>query len=264
MTSTPFRRVRLAAAAVATTFVLAIVTAAGSQVYSVISSNLIPSMSQTPAASHIEPSERPSPSALASAASTDASAAAAVASPLQTTEVRIFQPFTYEGLRPFYRITRVDKGDCMVSRVSQDPAALHCFGENDDGAGNIYDPCWVSLDDMEFDPVVACIEDPWTTEVTQFTMSGPPEQEANDTPFPWGLELAVTGRTSAPVRCVAVFGHRAVVDEKPLNYTCTSGDEPAGTVIGEPEKPKAGPWLVWYSPATTSDTTLTPVRTVWK
>ena len=121
--------------------------------------------------------------------------------------------------------------------------------------------------DMEFDPVVACIEESWTADVTEFTMTGPPdpeEQGANDTPFPWGLELAVTGRTSLPVRCIAVFGHRAVVDGKPLNYTCTSGDEPAGTVIGEPEKPKTGPWLVWYSSATTSDTLQTPVRTVWK
>ena len=99
----------------------------------------------------------------------------AVPSPLQTTEVRIFQPFTYEGLRSFYKITRRDTGECTVWRVSQDPAALHCFGNLDDGEGNLYDPCWVSLDDMEFDPVVACIEDPWTADVTEFTMTGPPD-----------------------------------------------------------------------------------------
>jgi hypothetical protein len=247
------KRLKVAIAALVGAFVIAMAGAAGTQFYGLLSAKILPSPS---AAAQATGAPTPDSSPTPSPAASPLSKATPTAQVPTATDVRLFQPFTPSGLRPQYRVVSKDHGVCNGSYVSQDPDALHCFGESDDA--RIYDVCIPDLDDER----VVCFDDPWTLDVVDFKVDKREPRDGSLNPQPWALELAVPG-SEAPVRCVFISGVTGFVAGERIMYQCGSIDQET-YVVGEVKKPKGKPWLVYYSSASSPDTVQVPVRAAWK
>jgi hypothetical protein len=175
---------------------------------------------------------------------------------LERTDVRYLLPYTPDGLNPALTVSGEESGTCDSPSVAaaDRPDAWRCFST---GA---LDPCFENPFGAVEPPIeLACMSDPWSTEVVLFTTTAPLPREkemvdpaADATPPPWALELA-NGE-----QCGILTGATAIYAGMRINYGCVG----QGYVIGEPSR--QGPvWVVSYLPDGGLATELVAVTVAW-
>jgi hypothetical protein len=150
--------------------------------------------------------------ATALAALAVASAALAAAAP---TERFVYSPFATDGsLLAKLKVTTHDDGMCDTgSYVIARKGTYRCFDGNE-----IHDPCFRDerASTASGEPVVACVNAPWSTHVLSLHLAAPPRSAFQVKPggAPWALQLV------AGPRCVFGEGATNVVHGLRLNYFC--------------------------------------------
>lgn len=167
-----------------------------------------------------------------------------------STEVRIVQPFSPEGIVPTYRVVSDESGSCWQgSSSTHRREAWRCKAQS-----RILDPCIESPFGATKD-TVACPLGPFTNEVAILRLTEPlPINMANrfsgsDGP-PWALRL------SNGDECRFITGATTVVAGLRLNYQCTSG----AFVFGDPDRSRPE-WSIFYQTRGSSELVRQPVRT---
>jgi hypothetical protein len=159
------------------------------------------------------------------------------------TDVRQLLPFGPDGLNPGLTVAATVEGVCGFSSIValDRPDAWDCMSTDNE----IFDPCFEPFM-MEPDELgqLACVEAPFSTEVTLLTLTEPlvREKEALDPgvdpslgmgqaaddaidpwDLPWALELANGDR------CTLLHGTLIVMAGQTVHYGCVEG----GMVLGE-------------------------------
>lgn len=167
------------------------------------------------------------------------------------TEVRLFQPFTLEGLANGLRPSKRIVGTCQGSLLSARPDAWRCFEEN-----LIHDPCFES----PFSAVeigLACVEGPWDKSIEMMQPSQPLAYESSPPVklldrTPWALVL------EDGTRCSILGGATALVAGMRLNFACTDGRY----VVGDPDRGESL-WMVFVSREGDPQIIRVPVIVAW-
>ena len=186
--------------------------------------------------------------------------AGAGATEVTRTDVRYLLPFGPDGLNPALTEAATVEGVCgFASIVALDrPDAWDCLSADNE----IFDPCFEPfMQDPEELGQLACVESPFSTEVTLLTLTEPlvREKEAPDPgtdpslgmgqdatgqeadsaiapwDLPWALELANGDR------CTLLHGTLSVLAGQIVHYGCTEG----GMVLGETDRSQPL-WTVSY------------------
>jgi hypothetical protein len=152
---------------------------------------------------------------------------------LAQTDIRYVIPFGTEGLNAGLTVTDNLTGTCIGDSiaVSDRADAFRCLGEGD----QVYDPCFENSFAASDEPGdVACVTDPFGTEVVLLTIADPLPREKDVPPgpggdpfapwdLPWALELANGDR------CTLLHGTLIVIAGQTAHYGCENG----GAVFGE-------------------------------
>jgi eukaryotic-like serine/threonine-protein kinase len=173
----------------------------------------------------------------------------------QRTDVRYLLPFGPDGLNPALTEAATVEGVCgFSSTVALDrPDAWDCISADSE----IFDPCFEPfMADPEELIQLACVEAPFSTEVTLLTLTEPlvREKEAADPgadpstamgqsaddaiapwDLPWALELANGDQ------CTLLHGTLTVMAGQTVHYGCVEG----GMVLGQPDRSQPL-WTVSY------------------
>jgi hypothetical protein len=193
-------------------------------------------------------------------------------SPVQRTDVRYLLPFGPDGLNPGLTETATVEGVCGFSSIValDRPDAWDCMSVDNE----IFDPCFEPfMMDPEELGQLACVEAPFSTEVTLLTLTEPlaREKEAPDTgadpsmamsqdaervinpwDLPWALELANGDR------CTLLHGTLTVMAGQTVHYGCVDG----GMVLGETERSQPV-WTVSYLAEGEFASSLVDVAVAW-
>ena len=249
-------RAKVALVGVASAFALAVVAAAGTSFWDLLTSQITGGAE----ASAVVPGQAGAGSGDPTTPTSGVTAQATLAPPSvatpDATAVRFIRPYTSTGLRVGYSVVELGGAECWETQLSSDPEALRC------AAGDqVFDPCWRNLDWTK----AVCLRDPWDNDVVTLTIEtletvGPVDPDTR----PWGLELAVEGEGVGAVLCILVGGAGETVAGMRVNYSCEQDGTDAGQVVGEPEENATSPWLVYYSSPSSPEVVRVPVRTVWK
>ena len=159
------------------------------------------------------------------------------------TDIRYVIPYTPDGLNPALTVTDTLAGDCTAGSITAPdrPDAFDCLGDG----FQVFDPCF----ENPFAPIdgpgeVACVLDPFGTEVVVLTIEGGlPREKATpqgDDPFapwdlPWALELANGDR------CTLLHGTLYPLAGQTVYYGC----EQRGAILGTVDHEQAV-WTVNY------------------
>jgi hypothetical protein len=150
--------------------------------------------------------------AAAAAALVVASTGAAATAPTQRL---VYSPFATDGsLLASLKVTTHEGGTCNTgSYVIARKETYRCFDGN-----QIHDPCFrdARASTASGEPVVACVNAPWSTHVLSLHLAASPLSTFQVKPggAPWALQL-----TAGP-RCVFGEGATNVVHGLRLNYFC--------------------------------------------
>jgi hypothetical protein len=187
---------------------------------------------------------------------------------VQRTDVRYLLPFGPDGLSPGLTAAATVEGVCGFSSIValDRPDAWDCISADSE----IFDPCFEPLMlDPEALGQLACVADPFSTEVTLLTLTEPlvREKEAADPAMamgqeaadvlapwdlPWALELANGDR------CTLLHGTLTVMAGQTLHYGCADG----GMVLGETDR-RQPVWTVNYLAEGEVASSLVEVVTAW-
>jgi hypothetical protein len=140
------------------------------------------------------------------------------------TEVRLFEPWTPQGLSIGIAVLQKLSGKCFAESAasSSRPDAWRCSAAN-----AIQDPCYMQV--MGDQKQLACARDPWSANVNLFTLEGAlpsgerKEQKAADA-VPWALELADGSR------CTLMTGGTYMMAGMRANYGCIGGRDLFGDI----------------------------------
>jgi hypothetical protein len=188
------------------------------------------------------------------------------------TEVRHLLPFGPDGLNPGLTVAATVEGVCGFSSIValDRPDAWDCMSADNE----IFDPCFepFMMDPDELGQL-ACVEAPFSTEVTLLTLTEPlvREKEALDPgadpstgmgqaaddaidpwDLPWALELANGDR------CTLLHGTLTVMAGQTAHYGCEDG----GAVFGEVDHSQPV-WTVNYVAQGDTASNLVEVVTAW-
>jgi hypothetical protein len=131
------------------------------------------------------------------------------------TERLIYSPFATDGsLLASLKVTTHPGGTCQTgSYVIARSGAYRCFDGN-----TIRDPCFrdTRASTASGEPVVACVNAPWSTHVLSLHLDGQPRSTFRVKPGgpPWAVQLA------SGARCVFGEGATGVAHGLRLNYFC--------------------------------------------
>jgi len=171
------------------------------------------------------------------------------------TEVRYLLPFGPDGVNAGLTVAATVEGVCgFTSTAALDrPDAWDCISADNE----IFDPCFeqpmLMSDELG---QLACVEDPFSTEVTLLTLTEPlvrekeaPDsggdpsasmgQEADDVLEPWDLPWAL--ELANGDRCTLLHGTMTVMAGQTVSYGCVEG----GMVLGETDHARPV-WTVNY------------------
>jgi hypothetical protein len=183
--------------------------------------------------------------------------AAAPAGPGQAaaalTQVLTFQAFDDRGLLPGRVRAGSVSGSCTGGSLTMPGRAdaWRCTG-----AGVVLDPCLST----EAGGDLACVADPFSTEVTMLQLSsGLPRGNRNDPGQPpWFLQLQ-DGSRCGPMTAVPASPNDPVPTDRRPRYPCAGG----GVVVGDPDRSRAT-WTVQVSPpGSPSDLHAADVEIAW-
>ena len=174
---------------------------------------------------------------------------------LTRTDVRYLLPFGPDGVNANLTVAATVEGVCGFASIAalDRPDAWDCISTDNE----IFDPCFEPfMQDPEALGQLACVGDPFATEVTLLTLTEPlvREKEAADpgadpsmamgqqaddvlSPWdlPWALELANGDR------CTLLHGTLTVMAGQTVSYGCAKG----GMVLGETDHTQPV-WTVSY------------------
>ena len=191
---------------------------------------------------------------------------------LERTDIRYVLPFGPDGLNPALTEAATVEGVCgFSSTVALDrPDAWDCISADSE----IFDPCFEPfMPDPEELIQLACVEAPFSTEVTLLTLTEPlvREKEAADPgadpsmamgqsaddaiapwDLPWALELANGDQ------CTLLHGTLTVMAGQTVHYGCVEG----GMVLGETDRSQPL-WTVSYLAEGDVASSLVGVTTAW-
>ena len=161
------------------------------------------------------------------------------------TDIRYVIPFGPDGLNAGLTVTDNLTGTCIGDSiaVSDRADAFRCLGEGD----QVYDPCFENSFAASDEPGdVACVTDPFGTEVVLLTIADPLPREKDVPPgpggdpfapwdLPWALELANGDR------CTLLGGTLYQLAGQVVYYSC----EQNGAVLGVVDHDQPV-WMVNY------------------
>ena len=193
-------------------------------------------------------------------------------SPVQRTDVRYLLPFGPDGLNPGLTEAATVEGVCGFSSIValDRPDAWDCMSVDNE----IFDPCFESPMLMPDElGLLACVEDPFSTEVTLLTLTEPlvrekegtdaggdPSiamgQEADDVLAPWDLPWAL--ELANGDRCTLLHGTLTVMAGQTVHYGCVDG----GMVLGETDRSQPV-WRVNYLAEGDVASSLVDVDVAW-
>ena len=181
--------------------------------------------------------------------------AGAGATAVERTDIRYLLPFGPDGLNPALTVAATVEGVCGFSSIValDRPDAWDCITADNE----IFDPCFepLMLDPEELGQL-ACVESPFSTEVTLLNLTDPLERQKEvadpgtdaslgmgqgadgalaPRDLPWALELANGDR------CTLLHGTLTVMAGQTVHYGCTEG----GMVLGEADHSQPV-WTVSY------------------
>lgn len=186
------------------------------------------------------------------------------------TDIRYLLPFGPEGLNPGLTVAATVEGVCgFTSIVVLDRAdAWDCISADNE----IFDPCFEPfMQDPEELGQLACVSDPFATEVTLLTLTEPlarekeapdPDTEpamgmaADDTLAPWDLPWAL--ELANGDRCTLLHGTLTVMAGQTVHYGCVEG----GMVLGETDRTQPV-WTVSYLAEGEVASSLVAVAVAW-
>jgi hypothetical protein len=190
------------------------------------------------------------------------------------TNVRYLLPFGPDGLNPGLTVAATVDGVCgFTSIVALDrPDAWDCISADNE----IYDPCFEPfMQDPEALGQLACVDAPFSTEVTLLNLTEPlvrekeaPDpgmdmdpamdmgQDAADTLDPWDLPWAL--ELANGDRCTLLHGTLTVMAGQTVHYGCVDG----GMVLGETDRTQPL-WTVSYVAEGESASRLVDVTVAW-
>lgn len=142
-----------------------------------------------------------------------------------STQVRIFTPYTTNGLSIGLAVTDEVSGSCFASSVASGarPDAWRCTVDN-----TIYDPCFENL--FGDQKTLACAESPFPANVVLLTLTAdlPAAQHIGELDvtkaMPWALELE-NGE-----KCTLLTGATASVAGMRINYGCSENAYVVGSI----------------------------------
>lgn len=165
------------------------------------------------------------------------------ASALDRTDTRYVLPFGPDGLNPALTVTDTLAGTCAFGSITTPdrPDAFDCLGDG----SQVLDPCFENPFAPPDEPgELACIADPFATEVVLLAVSDPLPRE-KEAPagmdeiqpwdLPWALELANGDR------CSLLHGTLYVLAGQTVYYGC----EQQGAILGEVDRGQPV-WTVSY------------------
>jgi hypothetical protein len=167
-------------------------------------------------------------------------------SPVQRTDVRYLLPFGPDGLNPALTVSATVEGVCGFSSIValDRPDAWDCMSVDNE----IFDPCFEPPMPMPEElGQLACVEGPFSTEVTLLTLTEPlvrekedadaggdppmaMGQEADDVLAPWDLPWAL--ELANGDQCTLLHGTLTVMAGQTVHYGCVDG----GMVLGETDR----------------------------
>ena len=176
------------------------------------------------------------------------------------TDARYIIPYGPDGLNPALTVTDTLAGSCMGGSIATPdrPDAFDCLGDG----SQVYDPCF----ENPFAPIdepgeVACVLDPFGTEVVVLTVDQPLPREKEAPPgpddlqpwdLPWALELANGDR------CTLFHGTLYVLAGQTVHYGCEQNGAVLGLVDhGQPV------WTVNYLADGDTASSLVDVTAAW-
>lgn len=161
-------------------------------------------------ATSVRPSPTPTITPTTTASSIATVAPPTTSPPAPTTEIVRVSPVDSTGrLKSGYSVTSTQTGTSCVAGSDTGANAYRCFS----GHG-VYDPCWLDTDDGT-NHTVACISQPWSTQVTRITVPqfvgtfGSPVTDA-----PLALQL------SDGERCGALQGAHDAFNGRIIDFAC--------------------------------------------
>jgi hypothetical protein len=189
---------------------------------------------------------------------------------VERTDIRYLLPFGPDGLSPELTVAAEVEGVCGFSSIValDRPDAWDCISADNE----IFDPCFEPfMTDPEALVQLACVEAPFSTEVTLLTLTEPlvREKEAPDPgtdpsmgmtaddaidpwDLPWALELANGDQ------CTLLHGTLTVMAGQIVHYGCVNG----GMVLGETSHVRPL-WTVSYLAEGESASSLVDVAVAW-
>jgi hypothetical protein len=191
---------------------------------------------------------------------------------VQRTEVRYLLPFGPDGLSTGLTASATVEGICGSSSIAaiDRPDAWDCMSTNNE----IFDPCFEPPMLMPEElGQLACVEDPFSSEVTLLTLTEPlmrekedadpgaaPSmamgQEADDVLAPWDLPWAL--ELANGDRCTLLHGTLTVMAGQIVYYGCVDG----GMVLGETDHSRPV-WTVSYLAEGEFASSLVDVAAAW-
>jgi hypothetical protein len=191
---------------------------------------------------------------------------------VQRTDIRYLLPFGPDGLSAGLTASATVEGVCGFASIAaiDRPDAWDCMSADNE----IFDPCFEPLMmDPEALGQLACVEDPFSTEVTLLTLTEPlvrekedadpsadPSmamgQEADDALAPWELPWAL--ELANGDRCTLLHGTLTVMAGQTVHYGCTDG----GMILGEVDH-RLPIWQVNYLAEGEFASNLVEVVTAW-
>ena len=188
------------------------------------------------------------------------------------TNVRYLLPFGPDGLNPDLTVAATVDGVCgFTSIVALDrPDAWDCISADNE----IYDPCFEPfMQDPEALGQLACVDAPFSTEVTLLNLTEPlvrekeaPDpgtdpamgmgQDADDTLDPWDLPWAL--ELANGDQCTLLHGTLTVMAGQTVHYGCVEG----GMVLGETDRTQPL-WTVNYLAEGEVASNLVDVTVAW-
>ncbi len=188
------------------------------------------------------------------------------------TDVRHLLPFGPDGLNPGLTVAATVEGVCGFSSIValDRPDAWDCMSADNE----IFDPCFepFMMDPDELGQL-ACVDAPFSTEVTLLTLTEPLvrekevldpgtdpslgiDQAADDVIEPWDLPWAL--ELANGDRCTLLHGTLIVLAGQTVHYGCTEG----GMVLGETDHSQPV-WTVSYLAEGEAVSRLVDVAVAW-